>query len=132
MTHVAAARFRSLLPTPVLASLLAGLALGGLLGSPTRAIAQSSLAERLRGQRAGNSLDQPAKEYGIPGYSVRDWLQADATLRVVTFIDPDRGWAVGDRGVVLFSDSGCEQRRCRRWLLRIGQPNQPWRVADDA
>src|SRR6056297_479634 len=125
MTHVAAARFRSLLPTPVLASLLAGLALGGLLGSPTRAIAQSSLAERLRGQRAGNSLDQPAKEYGIPGYSVRDWLQADATLRDVTFIDPDRGWAVGDRGVVLFSDSGGD-----RWESQTSNTIAPLLAVD--
>lgn len=33
-------------------------------------------------------------------------LDADATLHDVTFVDSRRGWAVGDRGVVLHTDDG--------------------------
>ncbi len=33
-------------------------------------------------------------------------LAADATLRDVVFVDPQHGWAVGDRGVVLATDDG--------------------------
>ncbi|QEG41813.1 YCF48-related protein [Roseimaritima ulvae] len=54
----------------------------------------------------GQDLTGETIEYGIPDYSVRPWLKSDATLRAITFVDPDRGWAVGDRGVILASNSG--------------------------
>lgn len=82
----------------VFAATLAALLLGWLpvadpgLGSGNRAAAQD-----LTGQ-------QP--EHGLAPYGARKWLRADATLRAVTFIDADRGWAVGDRGVILATQSG--------------------------
>ncbi len=72
--------------------LLALLAWALAIGSPACCLAQDLTGETV--------------EHGIPAYSVRPWLQADATLRAITFVDPDRGWAVGDRGVILASNSG--------------------------
>lgn len=39
-------------------------------------------------------------------HSLAQVLAADATLRDVTFVDRQHGWAVGDRGVVLSTDDG--------------------------
>jgi len=45
-----------------------------------------------------------------------DALLADAELNDVFFLDPDRGWAVGDRGVIWYTDDGG-----RHWRLQ-GSP----------
>ena len=51
-----------------------------------------------------------AGEYPHPGPpEMRD----DATLNDVTFVDPERGWAVGDRGVILHTRDGG-----RHWQLQ--------------
>lgn len=55
-----------------------------------------SAEAQLLGARHANSSAQ----------SLTDVLNADATLRDVTFVDSRRGWAVGDRGVVLHTDDG--------------------------
>ena len=39
-------------------------------------------------------------------------MQADAQLNDICFVDPDRGWAVGDRGVIWRTEDGG-----RHWRL---------------
>ena len=41
-----------------------------------------------------------------PGFEIAPWILEDASLRSVHFTDPDRGWAVGDFGVILHTKDG--------------------------
>ncbi|QDS93409.1 Ycf48-like protein [Roseimaritima multifibrata] len=59
------------------------------------------------------SLAAAEDSSSVPGYATRSWLKSDASLRSVTFVDADRGWAVGDRGVILVTDTGGD-----RWELQ--------------
>lgn len=52
-------------------------------------------------------------EAGVASWGKRDWLQEDASLRDLCFIDADRGWASGDRGVILTTRNGGDQ-----WTLQ--------------
>jgi photosystem II stability/assembly factor-like uncharacterized protein len=53
-----------------------------------------------------------AVAFGQPDAALPEWLP-DAELTAVTFVDADRGWAVGDRGVIWHTSDGG-----RTWKLQ--------------
>lgn len=64
--------------------------------SVTPAIVASSILLAMSGAVRGE----------LPDYVPHAHLRDDASLRAVRLVDADRGWAVGDRGVILHTETG--------------------------
>jgi photosystem II stability/assembly factor-like uncharacterized protein len=62
-------------------------------------------------------------------------MRADAELTAITFLDADRGWAVGDRGVIWHTDDGGRNWQaqnsgvgCRLEMVQFLDANNGWAV----
>ncbi len=72
------------------------LALAASLTAVIPALAEPNLPEKAKGRAAEPVLDPMAS----------DAMRSDAALWDVSFIDKDRGWAVGDRGTIRYTEDG--------------------------